>query len=365
MKSVRYSILISSLLLSASLLFLSCTRKVKGFTGVITRENIHAGFIYSGEKEEDVFTQAFEKARINLEKDGIKTSYIENISETSDCDRALNILLEKGCNVIYATRYGFSDTVFKYAEKYPDVRFSCFASEKTSKNVSSFSAKIYEARYLTGMAAGAKSSTGKIGYIASIPIPEVIRGLNAFTLGARKMNPEAIVEVIWTDTWYDPYLDEKAAKILIDKGCDVLSWHQNSAEAQKVAAENNVYSTGFISSTRDIAPDYYLTAAIYNWESYIKDDVKKILEGSWTERNYWGSMAEGAVDIDGLYNIDSVAMLDINDAKKDIISGKLKIFQGPVFGQEYNLAIEEGKNLSDMELLTMKWYTRGILGILK
>jgi len=343
----------------------SCKKNPEGFSGKITPENIKAGFIYSGKTNDNGFTQAFEQARYVLEEKGIPTMVIENIPETTECDRAMNILIENGCNVIYATRYGFEDSVFKYAKKYPDIKFSWFAGTHTAENVSTFFARIYQARYLSGMAAGAKTHTGKIGYIASVPIPEVIQGLNAFTLGARKINPEAKIEIIWTDTWYDPYLSKTAARILIEKGCDVITWHQNSADAQDVAASNGIYSIGYNSSSRDLSPDYYITAATFNWAAYILDDVERILNGTWTARSYWGSIADGAVDIDEISNIDKDIYMDILEARTKLKDGTLNVFTGPVYGQDFNLAIKENDTLSDSEILNMKWYTRGIIGLLK
>ena len=204
--------------------------------------------------------------------------------------------------------------------------------------------RIEEPRYLSGIVAGLKTQTNKIGYVAAYEIPECVRGINAFTLGVLSVNKDAVVKAIWTNTWYDPAKEKEAAKALLDQGADVIAQHQDTAGPQVAAQEKGVFSIGYNTDMKDAAPKAYMTAPIWNWGTYYVSQVKAIKEGTWKAENYWGGMKEGVVELAPLTaNAPEGAKDAVEKAKADILSGKNKIFAGPLKDQTGAVKVPEGK----------------------
>ena len=192
----------------------------------------------------------------------VDASFVESVAEGQDSERVILNMARKGYSVIFGTSYGYMDPMLKVAKDFPDVKFLHCSGYKNGPNMVNYFGRIYQARYLTGMVAASMTKSGKLGYVAAFPIPEVIRGINAFTLGAQSVRPDAEVRVVWTKTWYDPATEKEAAKSLLDVGCDVIAQHQDSPGPQEAAQERGVYSVGYNSNMKAFAPKSHLTTAI-------------------------------------------------------------------------------------------------------
>ena len=351
---------------AAALVLTGCTKKEAAETK-ITKDNIKIGFVYIGTINDQGYTQAQDQGRLALAELGIdlnkQTMYKENVPENADCEKAIRDLIDAGCNVIYTTSFGFMDWTLKVAEEYPNIKFAHCSGYKTAANMSTYFGKVYEARYLAGIVAGLKTKTNKIGYVAAFPIPECIRGINGFTQGVRSVNPDATVEVVWTNTWFDPTLEKQGALELLNKGCDIIEQHQDTTAPQVAAQEKSAFCIGYNSPTPNAAPKAYLTAPIFKWGTFIKDDVQKILDGTWTSRKYWEGLSAGMVDLDALTSLCAPGTEEkVAAAKASIMDGSLKIFAGPVADQNGKVVVPAGTVMTDDEVWNMSWFVNGVIG---
>ena len=329
------------------------------------KDNLKVGFIYIGSIHDEGYTQAHDKGRLELEKMGVKCAYVENVPENADCEKAIRDLIDQGCNVIYTNSFGFMDWTVKVANDFPNVYFGHCSGYKQSANMSSYFGKIYQARYLSGIAAGYKTTANKIGYVAAYPIPEVIRGINAFTLGVQSVNPNATVEVLWTSTWYDPAIEKQGAIELLNKGCDVIAQHQDTTAPQIAAQERGAFAVGYNVSTPNAAPRAYLTAPLFHWEVFYVDDVKHVIAGDWKSRAYWEGFSNGTVSLDDLTaNNDPRAQATIDTARNGIKAGTLEPFTGPISDQNGVVRVPAGTKMTDDEIWNMGWFIRGVIGII-
>ena len=346
------------------LVFSACTKKKDAVSkGPPTKDNLKVGFVYIGSVHDEGYTQAHDKGRLALETMGVKCAYVENVPENADCEKAIRDLIDQGCNVIYTNSFGFMDWTIKVAEDFPHVYFGHCSGYKRSSNVSTYFGKIYQARYLSGIAAGFKTKANKIGYVAAFPIPEVVRGINAFTLGVQSVNPNATVEVIWTSTWYDPAVEKSAAVELLNKGCDVIAQHQDTTAPQIAAQEKNAFAIGYNVSTPNAAPKAYLTAPLFHWEVFYVDDVNHVIAGDWHSRAYWEGLSNGTVTLDTLTaNNDSRAAPFITEMTARIESGDFEPFTGPLMDQNGTLKVPAGTKMTEDEIWNMSWFIKGVIG---
>jgi basic membrane protein A len=319
--------------------------------------------VYIGAINDEGYTQAHDKGRRAVEALGVETAYIENVVANADCEKAIRDLIDQGCNLIYTTSFGFMDWTIKVAKEFPNVKFAHCSGYQTAPNVSTYFGKIYQARYLSGIAAGRKSATGTIGYVAAFPIPEVIRGINAFALGVQSVNPNATVEVIWTNTWFDPAVEKQAALELLNKGCDVIAQHQDTTSPQLAAQEKGAFTVGYNVATPNAAPRAYLTSPVFHWEVFYVDDVKSALNGTWKSRAYWEGLSSGMVSLDTLTPLNDSATADmIHEAANEIVSGVFDPFMGPLFDQNNVERVADGARMSDTEIWNMGWFVQGVIG---
>ncbi|MDK2985590.1 MAG: basic rane protein, partial [Clostridia bacterium] len=233
-----------------------------------------------------------------------------------------------------------------------------------AENVGTYFGRMYQPRYLTGLIAGMKTESNLIGYVAAHPIPEVIRGINAFTLGVRAANPEAEVKIVWTNTWYDPAAEKEAALSLLDAGADVIAQHQDTPGPQQAAQERGAFGIGYNTDMRDFAPEANMTSPVWNWGPYYVEVVEAVKNGTWKSEQYWGSIADGVVGV-GAYNEDLVpeeAKKLVEEKLAIMKSGELEVFAGPIKDQEGNVKVKEGESLSDEEMLGMDWFVEGVKG---
>lgn len=354
-----------SLALVMALALSGCTSEEQPAAGEQSDEaKIKVAFIYVGPVGDAGYTYAHDLGRQYLEEQlDVETTYVESVPEGADSERVLTQLAEEGNKVIFATSFGYMDPVINVAQKYPDVVFLHCSGYKTAENAGTYFGRIYQPRYLSGIAAGYKTESNIIGYVAAFPIPEVIRGINAFTLGVRSVNPDAKVRVVWTNTWYDPAAEKDAAISLLEAGADVIAQHQDTPGPQQAAQEKGAFSVGYNTDMREFAPDAYLTSPVWNWGPYYVDAVKAVMDGTWKSDQYWGGMEDNVVALAPLTDlVDGEAKKAIEEKKQEIIDGTFKVFQGPIKDQKGELRVNEGEEMTDTAMLEFDWFVEGVEG---
>jgi basic membrane protein A len=333
------------------------------FMGQAVAEDLQVGFVYVSPVGDAGWSYAHDQGRLAVEAmDGVSTSFVEAVAEGPDSERVILNMARKGYDVIFATSFGYMDPMLKVAGQFPDTVFMHCSGFKLADNMGNYFGRMYQARYLSGMVAGAMTESNTLGYVAAFPIPEVIRGINAFTLGVRAMNPEATVRVVWTKTWYDPATEKEAAKSLLDVGADVIAQHQDSAGPQEAAQERGVYSVGYNSDMSQFAPEAHLTAPIWNWGPFYVATVEKVRSGEWQAEATWPGLAEGIVDLAPIGDMVPQEVKDQVMAKMAAIKGGERVFVGPINDQDGVLKVAEGETMSDEELLGMTWFVEGVIG---
>lgn len=323
------------------------------------------GFVYIGSKTDGGYSEAQDNGRKYLEQqlgDKVKTLVRENVPEGPEAEKAMRDLVDQGAKVIFSTSFGYMDYTEKVAKDNPDVIFLHCSGYKTLPNMGTYFGKIEEPRYLSGIVAGLKTKTNKIGYVAAFEIPECIRGINAFTLGVQSVNPTAQVIVKWTHTWNDPAKEKEAAKALLDEGVDVTSQHQDSQATQEAAAERGAASIGY-----DLDPvnkvKGYMTAPLFNWGPYFVKTVKAVMDGTWKSESYWGPMSDGVVSLAPLTSdAPANAAAQVDAVKQQMLAGTFKIFKGPIKDQTGAVRIKEGQVMSDNDVWNMDWFVQGVVG---
>jgi len=326
-------------------------------------KEMKVGFVYVSPIGDAGYSYAHDVGRQAVEAmDGVTTSYVESVPEGPDAERVMLNMARKGFDVIFATSYGYMDPMLKVAKQFPKVAFLHCSGFKMADNMGNYFGRMYEARYLAGMVAGSMTKSNVLGYVAAFPIPEVIRGINAYTLGVQAVNPKATVRVVWTKTWYDPATEKEAAKSLLDVGADVIAQHQDSPGPQEAAEEKGVYSIGYNSDMATFAPKAHLTAPVWNWGPYYVKIVNEIRNGTWKASSDWPGLADGIV---GLAPFGPMVPQEVQDkvaaAKAEVIAGK-KVFAGPIKDQQGNVKIAEGSAATDEDLLGMTWFVEGVVG---
>ena len=332
-------------------------------TVAMASDKLKVGFIYLGPPGDFGWTYAHDQGRKLVEKelgDKVTTTYVENVPEGPDAERAIERLAREGNDLIFTTSFGYMNPTLKVAQKFPKVDFEHATGYKRAKNVGTYAGRFYQARYVLGQIAGKMSKSGTAGYIGSFPIPEVVQGINAFMLGAQTVNPDFKLKIIWVNSWYDPAKEADAAKVLIDQGADIITQHTDSPAALQVAEQRGVYAFGQDSDMIQFAPKAQLSAIVNNWGPYYVERAKLKLEGKWTPDDTWDGMKEGMVELAPFTNMpDDVKALAQATADK-IKSGVYVVFSGPITKQDGSIAVEAGKSLTDPEVLGMDWYVKGI-----
>jgi len=330
----------------------------------VEEEDLTVGFIYVGPIGDGGYTYAHDQGRLYLEENmNVKTIYKESVPETQEVEQEIRNMIDQGAEAIFATSFGYMDYIEKVSKDYPDVAFFHCSGYKTTDNLATYFGRIYQPRYLSGIVAGLKTETNEIGYVAAYPIPEVIRGINAFALGAQSVNPDVKVSVKWTSTWYDPAIEKEAAIALIDEGADIIAQHQDTTGPQQAAEERGVYSIGYNTDMAEMAPEAYMTAPVWNWGPYYVEQTQNVIDGTFESHQYWGGMEENVVQLAPLTDLaPEEAKEEVEEAKEKILNEQVKVFGGPIYDQEGNLKVEEGQELTDGEMLGMMWFVEGIEG---
>jgi basic membrane protein A len=288
--------------------------------------------------------------------DGVEITTLESIAEGSDAQRVFEDLASKGNTLIFGTSFGYMDPMLAAAENYPDTVFMHATGYKTSDNMGNYFGAAEEARYLSGMAAGAATETNLIGYVAAFPIPEVLRGINAFTLGVQEVNLDAEVQVVWTSTWFDPPIEGTAAQSLLDAGADVIAMHQDSAAPGQAAEADGAGWVGYNTDMTEFAPNAWLTAAIWDWGPFYLATVNQVIDGTWASEAVYGTMADGMVALAPFGDsVDQATQDLILERESEIKAGAFVVFPDPIINQA-----GESQPLGD--IFTMDYFVLGVIG---
>ncbi len=357
----RQLFVVVSLLLVAVMLLTACGPKATP-----TPEVFKVAFVYIGPPGDLGWTYEHDRGRQYLEQqlgDKVETATVENVPEGPDAARVIRQYAQEGYNMIFATSFGYMDAMLEVAQEYPNVYFEHCSGYKTAENMATYFGRMYQPRYLSGIVAGRMTKSNIIGYVAAHPIPEVIRGINAFTLGVRSVNPDAEVHVVWTNTWYDPVKEREAAVALLDEGADIIAQHQDTTEPQKAAQERGAMSIGYDSDMRAFVGDTVLTGPVWNWGVYYVKTVQDAINGTWKTHQYWGGMADGVVELaDFSPKVPQEVQDEVNAVKDKIISGEWDVFCGPIVDQDGNTVVPEGECMSDGDMLNMNFFVDGVVG---
>jgi basic membrane protein A len=329
-------------------------------------EPLKVAFVYVGPVGDAGWTYAHDQGRQALEKalgSKVKTTFVENVAEGADAERVIRQLATDGNKVIFTTSFGFMNATVKVAQSFPNVIFEHATGYKTAKNLGVYEARFYEGAYLLGVMAGQMTKTNTLGFIASFPIPEVIRNIDAYTLGAQSVNPKVKTKVIWVNTWYDPAKERQAAETLIAQGADLLCQNTDSPAIVQVAQEKGIYAFGWDSDMKKFAPKSQLTANTNNWGVYYIATVKEVLAGTWKPQVVKWGLKEGVVVMAPLNTVVPPAAAKVfEEKKKAIIDGKLTPFQGPIKDQSGALKVTAGSTMSLEDLMSLNWYVEGVEG---
>jgi basic membrane protein A len=327
---------------------------------------IKAAWIYVGPHNDGGWSQAHDRGRLYVQKQlgaNVVTTYKENVPEGPQASQVIDSLVRDGNKIIFATSFGYMDAMAAAAKKYPDVYFEHATGYKTDKNYANYFGAGEDAIYLSGIAAGAASKKGVVGYIVPFPIPEIIRHANAFALGVQLVKPNAKVKLVWTKSWFDPAKEKKAAESLVAAGADVIGQNVDSPAAGQYAQSKGLPWVGYNSDSRKFAPTSWQVAAVYNWGPYYLKRVKAAAAGTWKTGSYWGTMADGFTLLSPYGPKVTAKTKKLIAAKRAaIIKGAFYEFQGPLYDQSGKLRVAKGKRMTLSDILSVNWLVKGIEG---
>jgi len=342
--------------------------------------SLKVAVVYIGVPDDKGWTYQHEQGILSLESElGIEVKRVENVPEGDEAEAVMEELAAGGYNLIFATSFGYGTPMARVATKHPEGCFQWATGAKfllTSEmggeyatfdeipaNLGTYFGAAEEARYLSGIAAGKASPTGKLGYVAAFPIPEVIRGINAFTLGAQSVNPDATVQVSWTKTWFDPTIEKEASESLLDAGVDVLGMHQDTTAAGVAAEARGAKWVGYNSDVKEAAPAAWLTAPTWNWGPFYVQTAKAVAGGTCPNDEYYGSMADGMVTLASFGDsVDADTQALIAEKAAAIIDGSFAPFTGPVTDQDGNEVVAADVRPELLDLLGMSYFVKGVIG---
>jgi len=325
---------------------------------------VKAAFVYVSPVGDAGWTLAHDRGRKVIDKlPYVETAYTEAVPEGAEAERTISQYVRQGYNLIFTTSFGYMDPTINVAKRNPDVVFMHCSGFKTAENVGTYFGRMYQPRYLSGIVGGRMTTANKLGYVAAHPIPEVIRGINAFARGVRSVNPDATVHVVWTQTWYDPAKEREAAESLLDTGCDVIAQHQDTPGPQQAAQKRGKYSIGYNSDMSSFAPEAHLTAPIWNWGIIYKKVAQEVHNGTWTSYQYWGGLDDGVVALAPFGEmVPQDVREEVKEAKAKIISGGWDVFHGPVKNKDGEVTVAAGETMSDPDMLGMSYFVEGVVG---
>jgi simple sugar transport system substrate-binding protein len=324
------------------------------------------GFVYVSPIGDAGWTSQHNAGREQMQKalgDKVTTSFVEKVPEGADAERVIRDLAQQGHALIFTTSFGFMNPTLKVAEEFPQVKFEHATGYKTAPNVANYNVRFYEGRYLAGIIAGKSTKTNTLGYVGAFPIPEVLQGINAFTLGARSVNPRVQVRVVWVNSWYDPGKEREAANALIGQGADVVTHHTDSTAVVAAAEEKGKMAVAYHSDMSKFGPKAQLAAVTHHWGAYYTKRVQLLLDGAWSTGSVWMGMADGAIKLEGINPAVPKEVVDMVTAKgEEIRGGKFHPFTGPIVTSEGKQVLAKDAVMSDEDLNKMDFYVQGVVG---
>jgi basic membrane protein A and related proteins len=329
------------------------------------KEPLKVGFVYVGPVGDAGWTSQHHAGRAEMLKalgDKVTSTYVEKVPEGADAERVIRDLAQQGHKLIFTTSFGFMNPTLKVAEEFKDVKFEHATGYKTAPNVNTYNARFYEGRYLAGIIAGRMTKTNTLGYVAAFPIPEVLQGINAFTLGARSVNPKVQVRVVWVNTWYDPGKERDAANALMGQGADVVTHHTDSTATVAAAEEKGKMAVAYHSNMAKYGPNAQLVAVTHHWGEYYTKRTQAVLDGTWKVEPVWGGVREGMIKLEGLSDKVPKDVVDAVKAREDELrKGSFHPFTGPVRSNDGKIVLESGP-MTDEQLSKMDYYVEGVVG---
>lgn len=329
-------------------------------------EPLKVALMYVSPANEEGWSTQHDIARRAVEAkfgDKIKVTTVENIPENADAERVLRDLAQQGNKLIFATSFGYMNSVLKVAKEFPDVKFEHATGYKTADNVANYSGRFYEARYLAGKLAGATTKTNILGYVAALPIPEVLQGINAFTLGAKSVNPNVEVRVVWTSAWYDPGKESDATKSLIGQKADVITHHTNSSAVAAACEEAKIPVISYNTSMKRAAPTMLLGGVIQIWDSFYEGRIQAVMDGTWKPQSVWGGVPEHMVALVDIAKTAPQSVIDdIKAATEKMEKREFHPFTGPIVDNTGKEVLKAGQVATDSDLLTMGYLVEGVAG---
>ena len=333
------------------------------------RPPLKVAFVYVSPIGEAGWTYQHEQGRLLMQKalgDTVVSTAVEAVAEGADSERVMRDLAAQGHQLIFATSFGYLDPALRVAADFPNLKFEHAGGYKTAANLNTYNARYYEARYLAGLLAGKSSKSGVAGYVAGFPVPEVVQGINAFTLGMREANPKAEVRVLWLNTWFDPAREREAAQTLVNQGADVLTNHSGSPAVPQTAQANfkdkGVRAIAYQSDMRKFAPDAQLAAVTHHWGGYYTQVASAVLAGTWKAQPAWGGMKDGLVQLSAVSaDVPAPVQALVEARRQAIVAGRFKPFTAPLADNEGRVRLAQGA-LDDASIATMNWFVQGVVG---
>jgi len=328
------------------------------------QDKTKACFVYIGPKTDGGWTQAQDVGRMYAQEklgDKVETQYVESVPEGPDAERVIERFARSGCDIVFTTSFGYMDQTVAVAAKFPNVKFEHATGYKTAPNLTTYNSRFYEGRYIIGQIAAKMSKTGIAGYIASVPIPEVVMGINAFILGAQSINPDFKLKVVWVNSWHDAGKEADAAKALIDQGVDILTQHTDSAAPMQIAEERGIHAFGQAFDQIQAGPKAQLSAIIDTWGPYYEKEIKAVMDGTWKGgQSSWDGLKDGILTMAPYTNMPDDVKKIAEETEAKIKSGELHPFTGPVKKQDGSEWLKAGEVSDDGTLLGMNFYVAGV-----
>jgi basic membrane protein A and related proteins len=329
-------------------------------------EPLKIAFAYVGPVGDAGWTYAHDQGRKAVEAefgDKVKTSYVENVPEAADAERVIRQMVSEGNKLIFGTTFGYMDPMMKVAADTKDVKFEHGTGFKTADNMRTYDSRTYEGAYMAGIVAGAMTKSNTLGVVGSIPIPEVIRNINSFTLGAQSVNPNVKTKVVWIGKWFDPPKEGEAAQSLINQGADVLFQNTDSTAVLQTAEKNKKLAFGWDSDMSAFAKEAHLGSAIINWGPYYKKAVKDALDGTWRTTQEWWGVKQGAIDLVSVSDkVPADIKAKVDAARAGLKDGSFHPWKGPIVGQDGKNAVEKDVTPDDKFMLGINFYVKGVDG---
>ena len=330
-------------------------------------EPLKIAFAYVGPVGDGGWTFAHDNGRKALEKefgDKIVTSFVENVPESADAERVIREMASSGNKLVFGTTFGYMEPMLKVAPEFKDVKFEHATGYKQADNMRTYDSRTYEGAYMAGVIAGKMTKTNTLGVVASIPIPEVIRNINSFTLGAQSSNPKVKTKVVWVNGWFDPPKETEAATSLINGGADVLFQNTDSPAVLKTAEAKGKRAFGWDSDMTAYGPKAHLASAVINWGPYYIKATKDALEGTWTGNSaVWWGVKEGAIDIVSMAeDVPAETKAKVEEVKKGLAEGTFAIWKGPLKDNTGKDILKEGETADDKFLSGVNFYVKGVEG---